>query len=136
MAVYNSKMPSNDVARLSLVDHDRQFTFKHKRVLCVCSAGMLRSATMAWMLSNNPYNFNTRACGVEPFALVVLDQVLYHWADYVVFADQQHRDAAFTNLGKRDNVFVVGVKDVYNYRDPALLSVLDVKFNNFFGDGG
>ena len=45
-------------ARLELVNHDRQWVEKHRRVLCVCSAGMLRSATMAWVLSNSPYNFN------------------------------------------------------------------------------
>ena len=36
-----------------------------KRVLCVCSAGLLRSPTIAWILSNPPFNFNTRAAGVS-----------------------------------------------------------------------
>ena len=34
-----------------------------KKVLCVCSAGLLRSPTAAWVLSNAPFNFNTREIG-------------------------------------------------------------------------
>ncbi len=37
---------------------------KYKRVLCVCSAGVLRSATTAVVLSKEPFNFNTRSAGL------------------------------------------------------------------------
>lgn len=117
-------------ARLELVNHDRQWVEKHRRVLCVCSAGMLRSATMAWVLSNSPYNFNTRACGVEEFALVRLDEVLYKWADTVVFAQHEHADRAFRLYGKHKDYYVVGVPDNYNYRDPELVKLLEMKFEN------
>ena len=48
-----------------------------KRVLCVCSAGLLRSPTAAFVLSQEPFGFNTRAAGIaEDFALIVVDDVL------------------------------------------------------------
>ncbi len=48
----------------------------NKKVLCVCSAGLLRSPTLAWILSNEPFNFNTRAVGTSSeYALIVLDEV-------------------------------------------------------------
>src|SRR5580658_1563149 len=56
-----------------------------KRVLCLCSAGLLRSPTVAWVLSNAPYDYNTRAAGVDhEYALVGIDQFLICWADEIV----------------------------------------------------
>lgn len=58
---------------------------KFKRVLCVCSAGLLRSPTAAFVLSQEPYNYNTRAAGlIKEFALVPVDEVLIRWADEIV----------------------------------------------------
>ena len=85
---------------------------------------------MAWVLSNDPYNFNTRACGVEEFALVRLDAVLYKWADTVVFAKHEHADKAFKQFGKHKDFYVVGVDDNYNYRDPELVKILEMRFEN------
>lgn len=62
-----------------------EFQGEYKRVLCVCSAGLLRSPTTAVVLSSEPYNFNTRAAGlVREFALVPVDKVLLFWADEIV----------------------------------------------------
>mgnify|MGYP007090120654 CR=1 FL=1 len=41
-----------------------------KRVLCVCSAGVLRSPTLAHLL-NRKYQFNTRAAGLSTEYAVV-----------------------------------------------------------------
>ncbi len=58
---------------------------QYKKVLCVCSAGLLRSPTTAVVLSKEPYNFNTRAAGCVPdYALIKVDAVLIHWADEIV----------------------------------------------------
>lgn len=66
-----------------------EYQGKHKRVLCVCSAGLLRSPTAAWVLSNPPYNFNTRAAGIDVgHALIPVDDVLIEWADEIVCMDE------------------------------------------------
>ncbi len=55
-----------------------------KRVLCVCSAGLLRSPTAAFVLSNSPWNYNTRAAGLTPqFALIPVDKVLLTWSQEI-----------------------------------------------------
>jgi hypothetical protein len=39
---------------------------KYKRVLAVCSGGLLRSPTIAHTLAAEPYNYNTRSVGIDP----------------------------------------------------------------------
>ena len=53
----------------------------YKRVLTVCSANMLRSPTMAHVLSAEPYNFNTRSAGIAGFALIPVTEELLSWVD-------------------------------------------------------
>lgn len=101
-----------------------------KKVLTVCSAGLLRSPTAAWVLSNPPFNFNTRACGYnDEYALVVLDDVLLEWADEVVVMDTRQEKVVrdmLNNSGadSRKPVHVLNVPDDYGYRDPELVSLL------------
>jgi predicted protein tyrosine phosphatase len=61
----------------------------YKKVLTVCSAGLLRSPTIAWVLSQDPWNYNTRSCGVHDYALIMLDDVLLTWADEIVVVDDE-----------------------------------------------
>lgn len=60
-----------------------------KRVLCVCSAGLLRSPTIAFILQRE-YGYNTRSCGVHDYALIPISTALVLWADEVVFAEEEH----------------------------------------------
>jgi predicted protein tyrosine phosphatase len=117
--------------RMKLVDHDRQNTSKFQRALCVCSAGMLRSATLAWMLSNDPYNYNVRAAGTEDFALVPVDKVLLEWADVVFFAEQKHKNKVYQKFGLLNKVcYVMGVSDDYEFRHPELVRLFDMRLTN------
>jgi predicted protein tyrosine phosphatase len=102
---------------------------KIKKVLCVCSAGLLRSPTAAWVLGQEPYNFNTRAVGyVKDFALIPLDEVLLQWADEIVVMDammEQH----VKGLMLIDNIPAkpivnLDIEDSYAYRDPALIDAI------------
>ena len=74
---------------------------KYTKVLCVCTAGMLRSPTMAWVLSNPPYDYDTRSCGIDDWcALIPLTQSLLVWADLVVCAEQEHKEQVKIQLKK------------------------------------
>ena len=102
------------------------------RVLAVCSAGLMRSATTAWILGNEPYNCNTRGCGViAEYALISLDQVLIEWADHIVFAHQEHMDIAKENFslcgqnGAVKPTWVLNIPDAYGYRDPMLVEIIN-----------
>ena len=63
-----------------------------KRVLCVCSAGLLRSPTLANVL-HQEFGYNTRACGTsQDYALIPITEALIAWADEIVFVDKYARD--------------------------------------------
>lgn len=122
--------------RLANVHNQYQNQSKYKRVLCVCSAGLLRSPTMAYVLSQEPYNYNTRAAGInEEYALIPVDMALVEWADEIVFAEQEHCDQ-FLRLYDHDgqdrsyyNIKVLGISDEYNYRDPDLVGLIGVLYS-------
>ena len=96
------------------------------RVLCVCSAGLLRSPTVAWILSNAPFNFNTRAVGTShSHALVPVDRVHVKWADIIVCVEPEV-EFELSQLpvdleGKR--VIALSLPDMYEYRDPVLVEI-------------
>jgi len=112
------------------------------RVLCVCSAGLLRSPTAAWILSNPPFNYNTRAVGVsEDFALIPLDAVHIHWADEIVVMSANQADVvkqmeadSNAKLGRRAEtpVHILNVPDMFAYRDPELIKILDAELRRVF----
>lgn len=92
------------------------------KVLCICSAGLLRSPTVAWILSNEGYN--TRAAGVHSYALIQVDEVLIEWSDEIVCMEQDHKDALmqrFPNLDKA--ITVLNVPDRYEFRDDGLVRI-------------
>ena len=97
----------------------------HKRVLCVCSAGLLRSPTAAWVLSQEPYNFNTRAAGItKEFALVPVDRVLLHWADEIVTMSADQAEQIRVQLETPKPIVVLGIPDNYGYREPELVEAI------------
>ena len=56
-----------------------------KKVLTVCSAGLLRSATLQNFLIKE-YGYNVRNCGTEgSYALIPISEALVKWADEIVF---------------------------------------------------
>ena len=100
----------------------------YKRVLCVCSAGLLRSPTTAVVLSQEPFNYNTRAAGVsKEYALVEVDQVLLTWADEIVCMEDWHKSALEELLAKfkiKKEVINLNVPDMYAYRHPELMAII------------
>ena len=92
------------------------------KVLCVCSAGLLRSPTIAFVLSNR--GFNTRAAGIHDYALIRVDEVLVEWADTIVFAEQEHYNIC-KDLVQNKEVFILNVPDQYEFRDPVLIKEIE-----------
>ena len=112
-----------------------RFQGDFKRVLCVCSAGLLRSPTAAYVLSLPPYNFNTRAAGIaSEYAVIEVDTVLLSWADEIVCMQHEHADAVNGMLahvlgGKDKPVHVLGVPDSYPYRDEKLMQIIRDRYD-------
>ena len=102
---------------------------KFKKVLCVCSAGLLRSPTAALVLSQEPFNFNTRAAGLtDDFALVAVDEVLLHWADEIVVMDPFQKSSVevkfLVNGLTPKPIVVLDIEDKYEYRNPELIKLI------------
>jgi len=111
------------------------FQGDYKKVLCVCSAGLLRSPTAAIILAKK-YNFNTRAVGLETsHALIPLDQVLLEWADEIVCMDNL-QEYHLKLLGAK-NILNLGIPDQFSYMDPQLVQMIEERyplvFENYYG---
>lgn len=118
----------SNVTRNRLGNSKNPYQGEFKKVLAVCSAGLLRSPTAAWVLSNAPFNFNTRAVGANPeYAMVLLDAVQVCWADEFVVMDNSQKAqvlALCEEYGWDKPVHVLNVPDNYGYREPELVEVL------------
>lgn len=109
-----------------------------KRVLCLCSAGLLRSPTVAWVLSNAPYDYNTRAAGVNlEYALVGVDQYLLSWADEIICVEQAIQDQLTEYCAKEeidlgDKIQVVlSIPDMYERRNPKLVAIIEKQYKEW-----
>ena len=102
-----------------------------KRVLCICLGGVLRSPTAAVVLSQPPYNFNTRAVGVDPIvALIPVSEVLIHWAQEIVVMESWQATVlkkCFDLKGKR--VVCLNIPDRFKYRDPVLMKLIRERYD-------
>ena len=105
----------------------------YKRVLAVCSAGMLRSPTIAWVLGQEPYGYNCRSAGYNTgYALNIVDELLLRWADEIVCADTEHArfiEGEMQELGLRKPVFNLQLPDQYAYRDPELVRLIKERYD-------
>lgn len=105
----------------------------YKKVLCVCSAGLIRSPTAAIVLAEEPFNFNTRACGmVDDYALIPVDDILLEWADEIVVMDSSFKE----ELQKRTSTPIINLdtSDDYDYRDPELIKLIKDRYVKNNGD--
>ena len=107
-----------------------------KKVLAVCSAGLLRSPTLAEILIKT-YKFNARAVGVDAYqALIPLDQVHIQWADEIIFLGHPVMFTAlrtFKNALQGKTCHLFEIPDNYSFRDPKLVRLLKKKCKSIFG---
>jgi predicted protein tyrosine phosphatase len=104
-----------------------------KKVLCVCSAGLLRSPTAASVL-HNEFGYNTRAAGTsKEYALIHADEALLTWAEEIVCMDMDNYKYCKDKLdeyGLQVGVVLLSIDDDYAYMDSALK---DAIFTNYVG---
>lgn len=107
-----------------------EYQNKTRKVLCLCSAGLLRSPTVALVLSQEPYNYNTRAAGVsDEYALIPVDEVLLHWADEIVCVEQRITDALKLSFDIDKPITTLNIPDIYEYRDPKLIETIKEQYD-------
>ncbi len=100
------------------------------KTLCLCSAGLLRSPTIANVL-HREFGYNTRAAGIDKgHALIIVDEVLIEWADIIVVVDElvlEDIKKSFDIGLKR--VINLQIEDSYAYMDKELQEIILEKFN-------
>ena len=112
----------------------------YKKVLFVCSAGLLRSATAAHVFSGEPYNFNTRTAGVAlEYALNPVNEALLEWADHIFLMEGEHYNMLYEIFGEeifnayKAKMVVLEVPDHFAYRDERLVKILKEKVEAALG---
>jgi predicted protein tyrosine phosphatase len=97
-----------------------------KKVLTVCSAGLLRSATLQNFLIKE-YGYNVRNCGtVDAYALIPISEALVLWADEIVFVNRENYVNVHHELKELkvlDKCKVLDIPDIYNFNDPELIKI-------------
>ena len=96
------------------------------KALCVCSAGLLRSPTIAKYLTSKGYN--TRACGTsQEYALIPISEVLLNWADeiHVVQEQEDYVRGLMKDYGTEAKLVVLDIPDAYNTFDVSLEFIIE-----------
>jgi predicted protein tyrosine phosphatase len=92
---------------------------------------MLRSPTIAHVLSAEPYNFNTRSAGTEGYALIPVTEDLLMWCDEVVCADTEHvmwvRNKMMEWMIDKP-IVDLQIPDHYEYRNPELIDMIKERY--------
>lgn len=108
-----------------------------KKVLTVCSAGLLRSATLQNLLIKE-YGYNVRNCGTEEsYALIPISQALVLWADEIVFVSKQNYDVVKREIENLDIVSkckVLDIPDMYGFNDPELIKICREQYSAISDD--
>lgn len=108
--------------------YDNPFQGEDLKLLFVCSAGILRSATAANLFAKKGYN--TRSCGTHAYALVPLSKNLIYWADKIVFVNGENYRYATNSFKEESDLlyaksFVLNIQDCFQYNDPELIRLLE-----------
>lgn len=126
------------VSRNRLANTQNGYQGPRKRVLVVCSAGLLRSPTAAWILSNEPFGYNTRAVGAsQEYALIPMDEAHVLWADEILCmsAEQSLLAKQLLNNVNPDSITPIHTLDVpdnYGFRDPELVNIMTKMFMKMY----
>ena len=109
--------------------YDNEYQGTDKRVLFVCSAGLLRSATAARIYGRK---YNTRCAGTGlDYALIPLTERLMDWADRIVFVHPRNYDQAgfyFDLIPYKDKIRILNIPDIYEHMDAALINELEQQY--------
>lgn len=101
---------------------DNPYQGNHKKVLFVCSAGILRSATGARIYAQK---YNTRSAGTGlDYALIPLSETLMDWADEIVFVNPYNYEQAkfdFDLEAYKDYIKILNIPDEHEHMSPELI---------------
>lgn len=101
------------------------------KILCLCSAGLLRSPTIVWVLTRET-DHNCRAAGVNDYALIQCDEVLVEWADLIICSDSDVWNTFKNNFNTDKEPLNLNIPDNFNYREPELIKLIETELEKLF----
>jgi len=118
--------------RNQLYNIHNEFQGTTKKVLTVCSAGLLRSATLQNLLIKE-YGYNVRNCGTdESYALIPISEALILWADEIVFVNRSNFEQVeyeIKELSLLAKCYVLDIPDQYGFNDPELVKICKEQYD-------
>ena len=120
--------------RNQLANVTNRYQTDTKRVLCICSAGLLRSPTLANVL-HQEFGYNTRAAGSsEEYALIPISVALIYWADEIVFVNSENFNECLYYNEEYDSIIrrkaiVLSIEDDFEWNDERLKQQLLEQYN-------
>jgi len=104
-----------------LANCHNKFQGDAKKVLCICSAGLLRGPTIAKVLAEE-FGYNTRAAGIdEEYALIDVTDVLIEWADEIVVAEDTIAYDLLYKFPQVSEYISLDIPDKFEYNSPELV---------------
>lgn len=108
---------------------------RDRRVVFVCSMGLLRSPTGARLYA---HRYNTRSCGVWPDALIPLTTDLMEWADEIVFVHPDTYDTAVKRFGDTLHLYeragtkvtILEIPDNHEHMAPELVKAFSEQYES------
>ncbi len=100
-----------------------------KRLLFLCSRNRLRSPTAEAIFRDYP-GVETDSAGLSPDAELRLSAEQVEWASVIFVMEPIHRQRLQKNFSKLlagKKVVVLGIPDDYDFMDPALVALLEVR---------
>ena len=119
--IFNARSPYNN-----------SYQGNDKRVLFVCSAGILRSATAARIYA---HKYNTRAAGSRHYALIPVSEELLLWAQEIVFVNPENQWDIENKFDLREfdcKIVVLNIEDEFDHMNPDLIR----QFNEQYEESG
>lgn len=122
--------------RNQLSNSQNRFQGNAPKVLFVCSAGLLRSATASHVFCAAPYFWNTRSAASNPeYGLNPVNEALLYWADLVCVMQDEHillMQSLDINFDKYSHKVVnLHIPDDYEYRQQDLVNLLKIHVDNY-----
>jgi predicted protein tyrosine phosphatase len=104
-----------------------------RKVVFVCSMGILRSATGARIYA---HKYNTRTCGSWADALVPLTENLITWAEQIVFVTRDNYEQALGRFEDdedtvgtiQEKAVVLDIPDRFDHMHPELIKAFEEQY--------
>ena len=104
-----------------------------KNLLFICSQNKLRSPTAEAIFADTP-GIEVDSAGLNHDAVTTVSGDLIEWADIIFVMEKTHRSKLqkrFPDVLGGKRVVTLGIPDIYDYMDPALVELLRTQLRRY-----